>query len=77
MKLYAVDDEEEWHLCPLIYAKHNDGYVTWKLLFDDEKRVDLAPTQIIDLKFLPSISYHKTAYFIFEINGYNPKFMPK
>jgi hypothetical protein len=76
VKLYAVDDEGEWHLCPLIYAKHEDSYVTWKLLFDDENRVNLTPTQIIDLKFLPTISYFKTAAFIFQINGYNEKPMP-
>jgi len=74
VKLYAVDYEGEWHLCPLIYAEHNElGKVTWKLRFDDRKRVDLEPTEIIDLKFLPSISYVETDYFTFEINGYNMK----
>jgi len=74
VKLYAVDYQGEWHLCPLTYAYHNEfGKVTWRLFFDDEKRVDLTPTQTIDLKFLPSIAYKQTAYFIFEINGYNQK----
>lgn len=43
------------------------------LLLDDSNRVDLKPTEIIDLKFAPSIAYSETAYFIFEINGYNMK----
>ncbi len=74
VKLYAVDDEGKQHLCPLTYAYHNElGKVTWKLFFDDEKRVDLTPTQTIDLKFLPSIPYSQTVGFIFEINGYNVK----
>lgn len=74
VKLYAVDSEGEWHLCPLTYAYHSElGKVTWKLFFDDEKRVALTPTQTIDLKFLPSIPYGKTVDFIFELNGYNRK----
>jgi len=78
VRLYAVDDEGKWHLCPLMYAKHSElGEVTWKLRFDDDKRVDLEPTQTIDLKFAPSIPYSQTAYFIFEINGYNSKPIPR
>jgi len=74
VKLYAVSDTGKVYPCPLIYADHSElGCVTLKLLFDDEKRVDLTPTQIIDLKFLPSTPYSQTAYFIFEINGYNMK----
>jgi hypothetical protein len=77
VKLYAVDDEGEWHNCPLIYARHSElGKVTWKLLFDDENRIDLTPTQTVNLKFLPAI-YGETAYFIFEINGYNSKPVPR
>lgn len=73
VKLYAVDHQGEWHMCPLIYAKHENSYVTLKLLFDDEKRVDLKPSQTINLNFLPSISHSEIAHFIFEINGYNSK----
>lgn len=74
VKLYAVDYEGEWHICPLIYASHNElGKVTQKLLFDDNIRVDLEPTETIDLNFLPSIPYSQTAHFVFEINGYNMK----
>ncbi|MBX5328137.1 MAG: hypothetical protein QHH18_00705 [Candidatus Bathyarchaeota archaeon] len=74
VKLYAVDYQGEWHLCPLIYAYHSElGYVTTKLMLDDQKRVDLTPTQTIDLKFLPSIPSTQTVHFIFEINGYNMK----
>ncbi|MDH5754150.1 MAG: hypothetical protein OEY95_02940 [Candidatus Bathyarchaeota archaeon] len=73
VKLYAVDHDGEWHTCLLIIAKHNDAYVTLKLLFDDDTRVDLAPSEIINLKFLPSIPHSQTAHFIFEITGYNRK----
>jgi hypothetical protein len=71
-KLYAIDYEGKWHLCPLTYAYHNErGIVTWKLLFDDSNRVDLKPSETIDLK-LASSTLH-TAYYIFEINGHNRK----
>ncbi len=74
VKLYAIDDKGEWHLCPLTYAYHSSlGKVKQTLLLDDSNRVDLKPTETIDLKFAPSIAYSETAYFIFEINGYNRK----
>jgi len=74
VKLYAVDYQGKWNLCPLTYAYHSElGKVKQTLLFDDSNRVDLEPTETIDLKFSPSISYSQTAYFMFEINGYNRK----
>jgi len=73
VKLYAIDHNGTWHNCPLTLAEHNNTYITLKLLLDDDKRIDLEPTQIITLKFTPSIPYQKTAYFIFEINGHNRK----
>ena len=77
VKLYAVDDGGEWHGCPLTYAYHNLlGKVKPTLRFDDDNRVDLKPTEVIDLEFAPPISYDKTAYFIFEINGFNKKYNP-
>ncbi|MBS7633006.1 hypothetical protein KEJ15_05220 [Candidatus Bathyarchaeota archaeon] len=77
VKLYAIDKEESWHLCPLVYAYHNKlGYTTFKLLLDDEKRIDLTPAQILSLKFLQSIPHSRTAYFIFKINGHNRKPFP-
>jgi len=76
VKLYAVDADGEWHICPLTIAKQNGTYVTLKLLFDDEWRTDLKLSEIINLKFLPSIPYTETAYFIFEINGHNRKINP-
>ena len=72
VRLYAVDSEGETHLCALAKAVHNElGKVTTQLMFDDETRVDLQPTQTIDLK----LTYlgEDIAYFIFEINGYNGK----
>lgn len=74
VKLYAVDGEGEWCLCPLTYAYHNElGKVKHTLRFDDDNRVDLKPTEIIDLKFGQPIPYSETEYFIFEINGVNLK----
>jgi len=73
VKLYAIDHYGTWHNCPLVIAEHNNTYITLKLLLNDDKRIDLEPTQIITLKFTPSIPYQKTAYFIFEINGHNKK----
>jgi hypothetical protein len=73
VKLYAVDRDEEWHTCPLIFAERNNTCVTLKLLFDDDRRADLAPSETINLKFLPSISCSQTSHFIFEINGHNKK----
>ena len=74
VKLYAVDGEGEWCLCPLTYAYHNElGKVKHTLRFDDDNRVDLTPTEVIDLKFAHPIPYSETEYFIFEINGYNLK----
>jgi hypothetical protein len=72
VKLYAVDYEGEWHLCPLTYAYHNLlGKVKHTLRFDDDHRVDLKPREVITLKFgQPEC---ETAYFMFEINGYNFK----
>ena len=78
VKLYAVDYEGEWHSCPLTYAYHSElGKVKHTLKLDDDTRVDLAPTETIDLEFAQPIPYSKTAYFIFEINGYNLKPHPK
>lgn len=72
VKLYAVDYEGEWHLCPLTYAYHSElGKVKHILRFDDASRVDLKPTETINLKF--GEPECEAAYFIFEINGYNLK----
>ena len=73
VKLYAVDADGEWHECYLTRAIHSElGNVKRPLKFDDGRRVDLAPQQTVDLEFfLPRVD--EIAYFIFEINGYNPK----
>jgi hypothetical protein len=73
VKLYAVDSTGEWHLCPLKYANYDDIVVTKTLLLDDDKRIDLAPSETIGLRFQRPIPYSETTYFIFEINGYNKK----
>ena len=74
VRLYAVDDQGEWHLSPLLCAYLSElGWVTWKLRFDDDNRVDMTPTQTIALRFAPSIPSSETAYFVFEVNGHNRK----
>ena len=74
VKLYVVDsDDGEMHETHLTKAIHSElGDVKELLRRDDDSRVDLSPSQTIDLKFtLPNID--EVAYFIFEINGHNKK----
>jgi hypothetical protein len=74
VKLYAVDYQGRWHLCPLTYTYHSElGNVKYTLLFDDDTRVNLEPMETIVLKFAQSTPHSQTASFIFEINGYNMK----
>lgn len=73
LKLYTVDNNAEKHPCYLVQAVHSElGHVTRPLRFDDNRRVDLAPQQTIDLAFLLPQN-DEIAYFVFEINGYNYK----
>lgn len=77
VKLYAIRYDGEQRLCPLVFAEHSElGHQTLKLLFDDEKRVDLAPTEVTELRFLPLVPQVETMYLVFEINGYNRKPYP-
>ena len=72
VRLYAVDDGGEEYLCPLTHAYHSElDNVKHTLQFDDDTRVDLKPTEIIDLRFGPPEC--QIEHFIFEINGYNLK----
>jgi len=73
VKLYAVDSEGMMHENPLVGAKHSEfGNVKQLLKSDDDNRVELSPSQIIDLRFgAPEIE--NIAYFVFEIQGYEPK----
>jgi hypothetical protein len=72
VRLYAVDSYGDWHICPLVSAIHSEqGWVTFRLRFDDDNRVDLAPTETTELKF--TYLGDDIAYFIFEINGHNKK----
>lgn len=75
VKLYIVDVNGVWHELYLKHAIHSElGNVKHLLFHDDDKRVDLTPSQIVNLKFtLSNIDADEIAYFIFEINGYNPK----
>lgn len=76
VRLYAVDSGGEWQVCPLKYADYNGTLVTKTLLLDDNKRVNLVPSESIGLRFQQSVPYSKIAYFVFEINGYNKKLPP-
>lgn len=74
VKLYAVDANGMMHTCILTSAIHSQlGRVTAFLWLDDEIRVDLHPTEKIDLKFTLPCFHGNIAYFIFEINGHNRK----
>jgi len=77
VKLYAVNNQGRWSSCPLTDAQHNSlGNIKGILRYDDENRVDLKPTETISLEFAQPIPHEKTAYFVFEINGYNMKYCP-
>lgn len=73
VKLYVVDSDDEMHKTHLTKAIHSElGDVKELLLHDDDSRVDLRPSQTIDLKStVPNID--EVAYFIVEINGHNKK----
>lgn len=74
VKLYAIDSKGKKHEFPLIYAYHSKlGFILLQLLFNDGIRVDQKPNEIIDLKFLPTTN--DIEYFVFEINGFNPKYL--
>jgi len=72
VKLYAVDAEGKWQKIPLVKATHSElGNVKQQLLLNDATRVDITPTQTIELKF-PVLDI-QVAYFIFEIDSHNMK----
>jgi hypothetical protein len=72
VRLYAVDENGQWHLCPLTFANHSDfGPVTLRVMFNDDQRVDLKPSETLNMHFFPSIS--NPAGFMFEVSGYNSK----
>ena len=72
VRLYAVDEHEQRRLCPLMFANHSEtGATTWIVMFNDDRRIDLRPSETLDMSFLPSMI--DPAYFIFEISGYNQK----
>ena len=75
VKLYVVDSDGAMYETHLTNAAHSElGDVKDVLLHDDDTRVDLTPEQTIDLKFtVPNID--DVAYFTFEINGFNKKWV--
>jgi len=74
IKLFAAYDNGITRECHLIQAKHNKlGNVKRTLMFDDAKRVDLYPSQAIDVQFVAPPHFNEVDFFIFEINGVNYK----
>jgi len=71
VKLHVVDSYGEAYDCHLKKAIHSQlENVKNQLLHNDDSRVDLEPSQTIDLEFtVPKVD--EIAYFIFEIDGYN------
>ena len=77
VKLYAVDNEGIWHECNLFLAWHSElGRVNHLLALDDDERVDLAPGERTTLLFLLPKNIGDIQFFIFELNGHNPKGRP-
>jgi len=73
VKLYAVDDEGNRYLCPLIKAIHSDLGNAWlKLLLSDDRRIDAYLNQTIDLQFLAPYPPTIIQEYVFVIEGHNP-----
>ena len=74
IKLFAAYDNGLTRECHLTKAEHNKlGNVKRTLMFDDAKRVDLYPSQEIDVQFAAPPNFNEVDFFIFEINGVNYK----
>ncbi len=74
VKLFAVDAQDNWYESALQIAWHNRlGRVEALLLHDDESRVNLAPTERIELLFLLPENISDIHHFTFQLNGHNPK----
>jgi len=70
VKLYAVDNHGNRHLCPLISATHSRlGNVLPQLLASDDVRVQTLLLETIDLKFI--VPYRNIQSFTFVIEGCN------
>ena len=73
VKLYGVDSSGRALPSLLAEAVHSElGNVRMLLRHDDDRRVDLYPTQTIDLRFYLH-NANDITHFIFEINGHNKK----
>ena len=70
VKLYAVDSNGQYYLCPLIKAKHSQqGSVLLKLLLSDDYKVKITLLETIDLTFI--VPYPNVQGFTFVIEGNN------
>ena len=68
--LYAIGNDGNRHLCPLIRAEHSSsGNVLPKLLHSDEWKVQIVLLETIDLTF--AVSYENVQDFAFVIEGCN------
>lgn len=73
VKLYAVDNEGNRYLCPLIKAEHSDqGKILLNLLFSDDYRTDTYLMDTIDLTFIMPYPAETIENFTFIIEGHNP-----
>jgi hypothetical protein len=73
VKLYAVDNERNRLLCPLIKAEHSEQGKVWlNLLFSDDYRTDTYLMDTIDLTFIMPYPTETIENFTFIIEGHNP-----
>jgi hypothetical protein len=70
VKLYAVDNNGNRHLCPLISAVHSRlGNVLPQLLLSDDYKAQMLLLETIDLKFVAP--YQNVQSYVFVIEGCN------
>ena len=70
VKLYAIGNDGNRHLCPLISAEHSRlGNVLPQLLLSDDYRVQMLLLETVDLTFV--VPWPNIQGFTFVIEGYN------
>jgi hypothetical protein len=72
VKLYAINENGNHMLCPLIKAEHSRlGNVLLRLLASDNWKTQILLLEAIDLKFIVPYPLHKIQNFTFTIEGCN------
>jgi hypothetical protein len=72
VKLYAVDNYGNRHLCPLFNATHSQlGNVLLRLLFSDNWKAQTLLLDTVDLKFLVPYPQNLIQNYVFVIEGCN------